>query len=166
MSDYAEFVRSQEVLRMNRMNRTASVFTLVLCLFTAISFWQMRTAESHENESGKKSIDAKLDLDQTRFMRKKLEASSQILEGLVTEDSGLIIKGAKVLAEMSSAEKWQVQHNVTYKQLSSEFLQSVTKLREAAENENFDGVALKWIDTTMKCMECHSHVRGARVAIR
>ena len=121
-------------------------------------------ATSQEKKPPKKVPDAKVDLDQAVFMRKKLEASNQILEGLVTEDSELVIKGAKVLFEMSSAEKWQVQHNVMYKQYSSDFQQAAKKLVEAAEKENFDGAALKWIDTTMKCMECHKFVRGARLA--
>lgn len=106
----------------------------------------------------------KPDVEQSIFMRKKLDASNQILEGLVTEDAELIAKGAKVLIEMSSAEKWHVHNDVMYRQFSKEFQQTAKKLVEAAEKENFDGVALKWIDTTMKCIECHKFVRGIRLA--
>lgn len=112
----------------------------------------------------KKVPDAKRDLDQSAFMRKKLEASSQILEGLTSEDAQLIIKGAKVLVEMSAAEKWQVQNNVMYRQFSGEFQRSAKILLEAAEKGNYDAAALKWIDTTMKCIECHKYVRNMLIA--
>lgn len=102
--------------------------------------------------------------EQSIFMRRKLDASNQILEGLLIEDSGLVVKGAKGLLEMSNAEAWQVRNDVMYKQFSTEFQQSAKKLVEAAEKENFDGAALRWIDTTLKCIECHKFVRGARIA--
>ena len=112
----------------------------------------------------KKVPDAKRNLDQSIFMRKKLEASSQILEGLTSEDAQLIIKGARVLVEMSAAEKWQVQNNVMYRQFSGEFQRSAKSLLEAAEKGNYDAAALKWIDTTMKCIECHKYVRNMLIA--
>lgn len=117
-----------------------------------------------QDKPQKKVPDAKRELEQSQFMRKKLEASNQILEGLTSEDSQLIVKGAKLLAEMSTAEKWQVQNNVMYRQFSGEFQRSAKSLLEAAEKGNYDAAALKWIDTTMKCLECHKFVRGTRLA--
>ena len=131
---------------------------------TASVCFMVATDSANSQDAPKKKLpDAKLDLDQTTFMRKKLEASSQILEGLTTENAALIIEGARVLVDMSTAEKWQVQHDAMYRQFSGEFQRSATGLLEAAEKSNFDAAALKWIDTTMKCMECHRFVRGTRV---
>jgi len=98
------------------------------------------------------------------FMRKKLDASNQILEGLVTEDAKMIAVGAQTLNEMSTAEKWRISNDVVYGQFSEEFQRSTKKLKQAAEKGNFDDVALKWIDTTMGCVECHKWVRGMRIA--
>lgn len=98
------------------------------------------------------------------FMRKKLDASNQILEGLVTEDAKMISVGAQTLNEMSGAEEWRVSNDLVYRQFSEEFQRSTKKLQQAAEKGNFDDVALKWIDTTMGCVECHKWVRGMRVA--
>lgn len=140
----------------------------ILITFAGILFafgvWGPRSAKSQEKNPSKKEDGIQINLDQSKFMRQKLEASSQILEGLVTEDSELLVKGARSLVEMSSAEKWQVQHNVIYKQFSVEFQQAAQKLVDAAEKENFDGAALKWIDATLKCMECHRFVRTAQLA--
>ena len=116
------------------------------------------------DKSQKKVPDAKRDLDQSTYMRKKLEAAGEILEGLTSEDKQLIIRGAKVLVEMSAAEKFQVQNNVMYRQFSKEFQASAKGLLEAAEKGNFDAAQLKWVDTTMKCLECHKFVRGTRLA--
>ncbi len=117
-----------------------------------------------QDQPQQKAPEAKPNLEQTTFMRKKLEASGEILEGLTVEDSKLIIKGARALVEMSHAEKWKVRNDVMYRQFSGEFQRSAQSLLEAAEKENYDAAALKWIDTTMKCLECHKFVRGVRLA--
>jgi hypothetical protein len=99
----------------------------------------------------------------SEFMHMKLEASNKILEGLVTEDTDLIREGAKELSQMSTAEKWQVSKNVMYLQFSKEFQRNAEKLVEAAEEKNIDRAALRWMDTTMSCIECHRFVRNELV---
>jgi len=137
------------------------------CLPASLALWIVVTANAqNKTRNVDKVPDAQLDLEQSKFMRKKLEASGQILEGLTTEDSALIAKGAKMLVEMSAAEKWQVQHDVVYKQFSNEFQRSAKALLESAEKENFDAATLKWMDTTFKCIDCHKFVRGARLATK
>ncbi len=142
---------------------TWRVLALVAVVVGATAFNESRLA-SQEKGKDKKAPDAKLDRDLSVFMRAKLDASNQVLEGLVTEDAGLIRKGAEALAEMSKAEKWKVSNDVMYRQFSGEFQRAVAKLAEAAEKEKFDQAALKWIDTTMSCIDCHKFVRGARLA--
>ena len=97
------------------------------------------------------------------FMRTKLKASNQILEGLALEDTALIQEGAKTLAEMSSVEKWRISQDPMYRQFSSEFTRNSTKLLEAAKEGNVDRAALRWMDTTMSCIECHRFVRNELV---
>ena len=142
--------------------------SLAWFLPAVLTVW-IAIAADDQNSSQKKSsvgTDAKLDLEQARFMRKKLDACSEILEGLTTEDSELIVKGARTLVDMSAAEKFQVQHDVMYRQFSNDFQRSAKALLDAAEKNKFDTATLKWIDTTMKCMECHKFVRGARLAVQ
>lgn len=144
--------------------------SLAWCLLAGATIWVAVAAEdqgkSRSNDKEKaapKELDAKQDIELAKFMRRKLEASNDILEGLTTEDAELVIRGARLLVEMSSAEKWQVNHDVIYKQFSGDFQRSAKNLLEAAEKKNFDSAALKWIDTTMRCLECHKFVRGARI---
>jgi hypothetical protein len=96
------------------------------------------------------------------FMRKKLDVSSKILEGLTTEDAALIKEGANGLLEMSKAELWNVILDEDYREFNREFRGSVRKLGEAAEKGNFDNAALQWFDAVKGCVECHKYVRAQR----
>jgi len=96
------------------------------------------------------------------FMRKKLDASTQILEGLTVEDSEMIQRGANSLLEMSKAERWKLIIDSDYRQHNIEFRSTVKKLADAAAKGNFDNAVLQWFDTTKSCIECHQDVRKAR----
>ncbi len=106
--------------------------------------------------------DLQPDLSLSAFMRKKLDASSQILEGLTVEDSELIERGAKALLQLSKVEKWQMLVDSNYLEYSVDFRTTVKKLANAAENGNFDNAALQWFDVMKGCIECHQHVRRER----
>lgn len=97
------------------------------------------------------------------FMRKKLGASSQVLEGLTTEDAELIRQGTTTLLEMSKAEMWNVLADEDYREFNRDYRSSVRKLQEAAAKENFDNATLQWLDTVKSCVECHKYVRAQRV---
>jgi hypothetical protein len=99
-------------------------------------------------------------IELSEFMRRKLEASSQILEGLCTEDSALITQGTRTLQEMGAAEKWRVSTDPMYRQFSGDFEEIVQELNAAAEEDNYDRVALKWMDATMCCIDCHRFTRN------
>lgn len=99
-------------------------------------------------------------------MRKKLGASSKILEGLTTEDEALIKDGSDVLMEMSRAELWNVLTDEDYREFNREFRSSVRKLKAAAEKENFDNAMLQWIDSVKGCVECHKYVRSQRPVLK
>ena len=104
------------------------------------------------------------DLPLKEYMRKKLAASNQVLEGLCTDDFELIVEGARTLNEMSSSERWRVNNDPLYRQFSGDFREITQQLVAAAENKNRDRVALKWMDATMSCIDCHNFVRGIRIA--
>ncbi|MCA9088176.1 MAG: hypothetical protein KDA90_06005 [Planctomycetaceae bacterium] len=97
------------------------------------------------------------------FMRQKLIASNQILEGLVTEDAEMIRVAADRLNKLSQAEQWRVRNDVMYRQFSGEFQRITEQLSVAAKKGNMDQAALKWMDATMSCIECHRFVRGVMV---
>lgn len=100
------------------------------------------------------------------FMRKKLDASSKVLEGLTTEDAELITAGADTLLDMSKSEIWNVLTDEDYREFNRDFRRSVKQLKEAAEKDNFDNATLQWIDSVKACVECHKYVRAQRPALK
>ena len=136
--------------------RTVLGMAIILTLIAATGVvWNVWPAAADD--------DLKPDLSLSAFMRKKLDASSQVLEGLTTEDAELIQKGAKALTEISKTEKWQILSDPEYREYSLDFRVNARKLAEAAEKGNFDNAALQWFAAMKNCIECHQHVRSARV---
>ncbi|MCC7424769.1 MAG: hypothetical protein IT428_31245 [Planctomycetaceae bacterium] len=100
----------------------------------------------------------------SKFMREKLEASSDVLEGLATEDFKLIASGAKRMQRLSAAEKWQVSNDASYRQFSNQFRRIMEQLETKANEKKLEGAALTWIEGTMTCIECHKWVRNTIIA--
>lgn len=96
-----------------------------------------------------------------QFMARKMDASSQILEGIVMENSDLIKQGGNSLLEMSRAEKFQVLTDQEYRLHNRQFREAVQRLIAAADKEGYGKAALAWFDVTISCVDCHDHVRKA-----
>jgi len=97
------------------------------------------------------------------FMRLKLRHSQKVLEGLVTEDYSMIAKNAQEISLLSLASTWQVLETDEYAKLSGEFRRTADALTKAAKEKNLDEATLKYVDLTMKCVNCHKYVRGVRL---
>lgn len=109
---------------------------------------------------------AKDDKSLANFMRNKLDAASQVLEGLTVEDAALIQQGAQAMSEMSKAELWQVLLDEDYREFNRDFGISLRKLDQAAGEKKFDRLLLEWQDTVKSCIECHKYVRDHRAKIK
>lgn len=138
--------------------KRSGLIVAVTLLTLGGSVWIVRSDDDPAQRA-----DGREDIPLREFMRQKLDASNQILEGLVLEDPALIKEGAEVLNRMSTAEKWRVQNDALYREFSSDFRRVTASLVEAAEEQDNDQAALKWMDATMSCIDCHRYVRGMRV---
>lgn len=98
------------------------------------------------------------------FMRQKMDASHDIMEGLLMEDSKSIAKAAKKLKEMSDTERWRVSNDIMYRNHSEDFRRSVDKLIAASKGNSIDRAALSWFDVTLSCIDCHRYVRTVLIA--
>ena len=98
------------------------------------------------------------------FMRAKLDHSKKLLEGLALEDFTLIARQSQELSLLSQATNWQVLQTDEYLEQSAEFRRSADALTEAAREKNLDAAALRFVDLTMKCVNCHKYVRKVRMA--
>ncbi|MBC8290802.1 MAG: hypothetical protein H8E37_10850 [Planctomycetes bacterium] len=116
-----------------------------------------KKADAKEKEENKKTT-------LSDFMHVKLDASNEILEGLLLEDDKKIIKGAQKMREMSDAEKWRVSNDMMYRHHSEDFRRNVDKLIAAAKGNSIDRAALNWFDVTLSCIDCHRWVRRELIA--
>lgn len=98
------------------------------------------------------------------FMELKLDHSQEVLRGVVLEDFELIAKHSQELSLLSQAASWRVFQTTEYLQHSSEFRRTADALTEAARQKNLDAAALRYVDLTLKCVNCHKYVRGVRMA--
>lgn len=96
------------------------------------------------------------------FMRRKLEHSKAILEGLAVEDFALIQKNAQAMALLSLESNWNRLQTEEYLDKSREFRRAAESIREAANQENLEGAALRYVTLTVQCVECHQYLRRQR----
>lgn len=134
---------------------------MVVCL-ACVAFAQKSEPDSVAPATQKDEQPAKSKHPLEDFMRKKLDASSKILEGLCDEDSELVKEGVGELREMSKIAAWNVLTDAKYREHSRTFRDNATLVADAAQEGDFRKAALRWFDVTTSCMDCHDHVRKER----
>ena len=91
-------------------------------------------------------------------MKKKLEFSKNILDGLVMEDYQKILKNAKALNEIGM-RKWLENESLPYRTQNQAFWFTTGSLRMAAEQKSIDGATLAYMQMTLSCVNCHKQLR-------
>lgn len=98
------------------------------------------------------------------FMQQKLNSSSMILRGLMTDDLEMVETNADNLLKMSHEAKWRASNDMMYLQHSTQFRHAVDDLRKKAADMSTDGASLAWVNVTMSCIQCHQWVRNMVLA--
>ena len=93
------------------------------------------------------------------FMRVKMMYSSNILQGLTNRDFKLIQEGADEIIGITGGAKWLVVQSEEYQRHSNEMKMSAEKIRDAAKARNLEGATLRFFEMTIKCIDCHEHIR-------
>jgi hypothetical protein len=100
------------------------------------------------------------------LMRKKLENSQKVLEGVTTGDFKLIAKHADELIAISKEAEWKVLKTPRYEVYSNDFRAKAEELIKNADDKNLDAAALSYVDLTLTCVKCHKYVRAERMTRR
>jgi hypothetical protein len=101
------------------------------------------------------------------LMRKKLENSQKVLEGLALNDFKLIARHAEELIDISKEAEWKtVIKTPQYEIHSSDFRRTAERLVKDAKEKNLDAAALTYVELTLTCVKCHKYVREVRMARR
>ena len=152
------------------MARRYSALLVVVSAFLGLALWFEGGASiaQEKGKSAEKAVDKEKltpkKIAMKAFMRKKLEASQSVLEGLAVEDFDMIALGARQLKATSAAAEFMVTNDAMYAQQADEFRRIVAKLERAGKEKRLDGATLAYVDMTMSCVECHKYVRNVLVA--
>ena len=92
-------------------------------------------------------------------MKRKLEYSKQILDGLVTEDFDKILKGSKALNELAQ-QKWLKSDSSQYDTHNHLFWFTAGALVRAAKQQDIDSATLSYTQLTLSCVNCHKLLRA------
>lgn len=98
-----------------------------------------------------------------QLMRDKLDHAQDLLAAVVLGDHGRVERIANELVALSEASTWSPLQTVQYLRYAADFRGSAHALMEAAAERNTDGVSLAYMEMTLNCVQCHKHVRGARL---
>jgi hypothetical protein len=93
------------------------------------------------------------------WMKKKLEHSERILEGLTAADFGLIAMNAKSMDALGQIEKFARRGMPGYRTQLRVFRFANEELIRQAEAKNVDGAAMAYMQLTLSCVNCHKIVR-------
>lgn len=96
-----------------------------------------------------------------RIMQRKLDHAHALLEGVILEDYDALRESAAALRALSEEAGWFVNETAEYAERSAEFRRSVAQIESAAKDHNSEGAALGYVDMTLKCVQCHRHLRGS-----
>lgn len=139
------------------MNRIKSIVAVAAVGAGLVGAWCLGAASASANQDDDKAKAL------SAIMRKKLDASSQILEGLCIEDADMIVAGANTLSEaMGKPELLAIFRDAEYRDHNREFREITRRLGDAAKAKNFDQATLRWVDGVLACIECHNHTRNAK----
>jgi hypothetical protein len=97
------------------------------------------------------------------LMKRKLENSQKILEGVALNDFDKIAKHADDLIMISKATDFKVFKTAQYDLYSNEFRRNAENLGQQAKAKSTDGAALAYVELTLTCVKCHKHVREVRM---
>jgi hypothetical protein len=98
------------------------------------------------------------------IMRAKLEHTQNVLEGVALARFDIIERNANDLRILSDLSSWNVLRTPEYVRYSGDFRESAERLTQAAIDQNLDAATLAYVELTLKCVECHKHVRGIELA--
>ncbi len=134
----------------------------VMCL--AVGFaWFVASAQSRGQADPASPAQPRPN-DVADIMVQKMRHAERVLEALALADFDTLAKESQALSLLSQEAGFKALMTAEYAQQSIEFRRSANALTKAAKEKNIDAAALAYMDMTMKCVNCHKHVRDVRMA--
>lgn len=99
-----------------------------------------------------------------QVMRLKLDHAQAVLRALALEDYPALEKAAAELGALTKSASWGVLKTPEYRRHSADFLRETDNLAASARAGDLNGATLDYAALTVRCVQCHRHVKGVRAA--
>jgi hypothetical protein len=96
------------------------------------------------------------------WMKKKLELSKNVLEGIASGDCDQIAQSARTMRGLSKIEAFMRARNPGYRGQLLTFEMSLDEIIRQANQDNLEGVTLGFNQLTVSCVQCHKHLRETK----
>jgi hypothetical protein len=143
---------------MRRLGLLLAFFIASLALCWAAESPQGKS--NRDNPERPKVDDSKVQ----RLMRRKLDHSKGLLEGLALADHIRLIRDGNALLIVTRQAEWLVMATPRYSLYSEELQRNLDKLLKGARAKNLDAAALAYVEVTLTCVHCHEYIREVRSA--
>ncbi|MCC7033810.1 MAG: hypothetical protein IT179_13360 [Acidobacteria bacterium] len=99
-----------------------------------------------------------------KVMQQKLDHAQAVLRALALEDYAALERHASELGALTKTAAWGVLKTPEYRRHSQDFLRETDNLAAAARAGDLNGATLDYAAMTVRCVQCHRHVKGSRAA--
>jgi hypothetical protein len=96
------------------------------------------------------------------WMKKKLDFSKNVLEGIALGDFDKVVQNAQTLRSLSKIEAFVRRDTPGYRQQVVQFEHSLDELIRTGRKENVEGATLAFHQLTVSCVQCHRQLREAK----
>lgn len=93
-------------------------------------------------------------------MEEKVTCATKVVSGLAREDFALVREGAVEWRRLSENASWHRNRSQVYMSYAREFERACDRVIEAADQQSTERVAFAYMQATVACVACHSHVRN------
>ncbi|QDU26209.1 hypothetical protein ETAA8_12840 [Anatilimnocola aggregata] len=96
------------------------------------------------------------------WMKKKLDFSRHILEGIASGDCDKIAQSAQTMRSLGKIEAFMRGRNPGYRGQLQAFDMSLDEIIRQANKDNIEGVTLGFNQLTVSCVQCHKQMRESK----
>ncbi len=134
---------------------------VALSIFLAASICTSLFAVDPPPANASPAQEAPAEHDTSVWMRKKMDYSQAILQGLAMGDFEAIRINGERMSVLNKVEGFVRRRNPHYKMHVREFERISNEIVEQAKQQNLAGVTLAFNQLTVNCVNCHSAMRQA-----
>lgn len=150
---------------MNKRSRIGGILAVVAGLAAAwggsLTSPGLSTAQAQEKQAAAEQKAPAADAEPSVWMRKKLDYSKEILEGISTADFDQIAKNAEAMRALGKIEAFVRSRTPGYRTQMQIFDEANAEILKQANRDNLEGSALAFTQLTISCVNCHKQIREA-----